>query len=210
MIKIIIADDHSVVRAGIKQIISDSRDMNLAGEAANGGELLQLIEQIECDVVVLDISMPGRNGIELIKDIHKIKPKMPVLVLSMHSEDKYGIRVIKAGGTGYLNKDSAAEELLNAIEKVYNGQKYFSQGLMLKILDQLGDNSSIKPHEKLSDREYEVMILFASGKTVKEIGEILCLSIPTISTYRSRILQKMEMKNNADLMLYAVKNELVE
>ncbi len=210
MIKIIIADDHSVVRAGIKQIISDSHDMNLAGEAANGGELLHLLEQIECDVIVLDISMPGRNGIDLIKDIHKIIPKIPVLVLSMHSEDKYGIRVIKAGAMGYLNKDSAAEELLNAIEKVYKGQKYFSQNLMLKILDQLGDNSTIKPHEKLSDREYEVMILLASGKTVKEIGGLLCLSIPTISTYRSRVLQKMEMKNNADLMLYAVKNKLVE
>ncbi|MBZ0199102.1 MAG: response regulator transcription factor, partial [Ignavibacteriaceae bacterium] len=161
-------------------------------------------------VIVLDISMPGRTGIDLIKDIHKIKPKIAVLVLSMHSEDKYGIRVIKAGAMGYLNKESAAEELLNAIEKVYNGQKYFSQSLMLKILDQLGDNSSIKPHEKLSDREYEVMILLASGKTVKEIGGVLFLSIPTISTYRSRILQKMEMKNNADLMLYAIKNKLVE
>jgi DNA-binding NarL/FixJ family response regulator len=209
MINIIIADDHPVVRHGIKQILAEESDMKLLAEAANGRELLEKVRHLPCDVVLLDISMPGRGGLDVLSELRHDRPRVPVLVLSVHSEDQFGQRVLKSGAAGFMNKESAPEELVKAIRKVYSGGKYVSSSLAEKLASDLAADSERPPHEDLSDREYQVLCMIASGKTVSEIARELSLSTKTISTYRARILEKMGMKTNAQLTYYAIRKSLV-
>ncbi|SEM20652.1 DNA-binding response regulator, NarL/FixJ family, contains REC and HTH domains [Syntrophus gentianae] len=209
MIKILVADDHTIVREGLKQIVGEVDDMAVADEAGNGQEALAKIREGDYDVVLLDISMPGRSGLEILKDIRAERPKLPVLILSMHSEEQYAVRALRAGASGYLTKASAPDELIGAIRKVSRGRKYVTASLAEKLALELDADTQKPPHETLSDREYQVMLMLAAGKSVTEIADELCLSVKTISTYRSRILEKMNMKKNAELTLYAVQNHLV-
>lgn len=209
MINILVADDHSIVREGLKQIVTQSPEMAVIGEAANGQQVLELIHKTDYDLILLDISMPGRGGIDTLKQLKILKPQIPVLILSMYPEDQYAIRAIKAGASGYLTKESAPEELIGAIKKVALGGKYVSADLAEKLVDKLGSDTQQQNHTMLSDREYQVMIMIASGKTVKEIGDELSLSVKTISTNRTRSLKKMRMKNNAEFTYYAIKRGLV-
>ena len=208
-IKILIADDHPIVRAGFKQVISDMPDMLVADEAGKGQEVLHLIGKKDYDLVLLDISMPGRSGLEILKDLKNEKPKLPVLILSIYPEEQYAIRALRAGASGYMTKASAPNELILAIRKISEGGKYISASLAEKLAYYLDGDAAKPPHETLSDREYQVMLMIASGKTVTEIANELCLSVKTISTYRTHILEKMKMKNNAEITLYAVQNKLV-
>lgn len=208
-VEILIADDHPIVRAGFKQVLADTGDMEVAAEAANGQEVMNLIRKRDFDIILLDISMPGRNGLEVLKDIKALKPKIPVLFLSIYPEEQYAIRALRAGASGYLTKASAPHELISAIRKVTSGGKYISAALAEKLTDYLGTDLDKAPHEKLSDRELQVMLMIASGKTVSQIAQELCLSVKTVSTYRSHILEKMKLKNNAEITLYAVQNKLI-
>ncbi len=208
-IRILIADDHPIVRAGFKLVISDTQDMTVADEAGNGQEVLNLIRKKDYDIVLLDISMPGRNGLEVLKDLKAEKPKMPVMILSIYPEEQYAVRALRAGASGYMTKASAPNELIAAIRKISQGGKYISASLAEKLTEYLDEDANKPLHEKLSDREYQVMLLIASGKTVSDIADELCLSVKTISTYRSHIIDKMRMKNNAEITLYAVQNKLI-
>ncbi|MGQ9570310.1 MAG: response regulator [Thermodesulfovibrionales bacterium] len=210
MINILIADDHAVVREGLKQIISERPDMKVTAEASSSYEVLELIDKNSFDVVVLDIAMPGRGGLEVLREIKHRMPRLPVLILSMYPEEQYAVRVLKAGASGYMTKESAPHELINAISLVSKGGKYISPSLAERLALDLGISTDKPLHDSLSDREFQVMCMIASGKTLKEIAEQLSLSIKTISTYRSRILQKMNMKRNAELTHYAIKNHLVD
>jgi len=209
MIKILIADDHAIVRRGLKQIVSEQPDMIVGGEAENAREVLEMVRTNKWNVIVLDINMPGRSGLEVLKELKREQPKLPVLVLSVHPEEQYGIRVLKAGAAGYLTKDSAPDELVNAIRKVNRGGRYVSPSLAEALVLELGVESDRPKHRALSDREYQVMTMIASGKTVGEIGEELSLSVKTISTYRARVLEKMKMRTNAELTHYAIQNQLL-
>jgi two-component system invasion response regulator UvrY len=210
LIRIIIADDHAIVREGLKQILADSKDIVVTGDAENGVDAIKLVRKDDCDVLLLDISMPDRSGIEVLKQIKKESPKLAVLMLSMHREDQYAVRSLKAGASGYLNKQSAPNELVDAIRLVAAGRKYISPALAQELANQVGEDREVPLHETLSDREYQTFIMIASGKTVSDIAEELSLSVKTISMYRSRLLQKMKLRNNAELTHYAIKNELVE
>lgn len=210
MIKILIADDHAIVRRGLKQILTETADMVVAGEAQNGQELLEKMRSDQWDVVVLDISMPGRGGLDILKQLKSERPKLPVLMLTIHPEDQYAVRVLRAGASGYLTKESAPDHLVEAIRKVARGGKYISPHLAERLAFSLESISERPLHEALSDREFQVLRLIASGKTVKEIGEELSLSVKTISTYRTRILEKMKMKNNAEMTHYAIHQKLLE
>jgi two-component system invasion response regulator UvrY len=210
MLKILIADDHSIVRQGLKQIVTETQDMVVAGEASDGQELLNIMSKGDYDVVVLDITMPYINGMDALKELRTKWPKLPILMLSIHPEEHYALRALKAGASGYLTKESAPDELVVAIRKVSRGGKYLSSSLAEKLAFELEVGREQAPHETLSDREYQVLCMIASGKTVMEIAQELTLSEKTISTYRSRILDKMSMKNNAELTYYAIKNQLVE
>lgn len=210
MIKILIADDHAIVRKGLKQIVSETPDILVTGEASTGYEVLDKVRGHDYDVVVLDISMPGGDGLNILKQIKKEKPKIPILVLSVHPEDQYAVRALRAGAAGYLTKESAPDELITAIRRVSGGRKYVSSFLAEKLAFELESDREKPLHERLSDREYQVMNMIASGKRVKEIADELCLSVKTISTYRTRILEKMQMKSNASLTHYAIKHGLVE
>jgi DNA-binding NarL/FixJ family response regulator len=210
MIRVLIADDHAVVRQGLKQIIGDTPELLVAGEATNGQEVLDQVRAETWDVVVLDISMPDRSGLDILKQLRSERPTLPVLVLSMYSEDQYATRVLKAGASGYLTKDSAADELVKAIRKVVNGGRYVSPLLAEKLAFEIGDDSSRLPHETLSDREFQVLRLIAAGKSVKEIAAELSLSVKTVSTYRARLLEKMNLGTNAELMHYALQNGLID
>lgn len=210
MIKILLADDHKIVRDGLKQIISNQSDMVVCDEASTGQEVLDLIYKNDYNLVLLDISMPGRNGLEIIKEIKAENPDTKILVLSMYPEEQYAVRVLKTGGSGYLTKETASEELINAIRKVSQGGKYVSQDITEKLVFEFDKDLSKPIHEKLSNREFQIMCLIASGKTVKEIANELSLSIKTISTYRSRILEKAHMKTNSELTYYALKQNLIE
>ncbi len=209
MINILIADDHSIVREGLKQIVADSPEMAVRGEAVNGQQVLDLVHKTDYDLILLDIAMPGRGGIDTLKQLKIEKPEIPVLILSMYPEDQYAVRAIKAGASGYLTKESAPEELIGAIKKVAQGGKYVSTDLAEKLVENLGKNAEKTDHTILSDREYQVMIMIASGKTVKEVADELSLSVKTISTNRTRALKKMGMKNNAEFAYYAIKQGLV-
>lgn len=209
-IRVLIADDHAIVREGLKQILADTRDISVAGTAANGVELIELARKKECEVLLLDISMPDRSGIEVLKQLKKEFPKIAVLMLSMHREDQYAIRALKAGASGYLNKQSAPVELVSAIRQVAAGRKYISPELAQELANTIGEDREVPPHETLSDREYQTLTMIASGKTVSDIAAELALSVKTISMYRSRLLQKMKLRHNAELTHYAIKNHLVE
>jgi two-component system invasion response regulator UvrY len=210
MIRILIADDHAIIREGLKQIISETSDMVVAEEAIDGHEALSKALKNDYDVVVLDITMPGRNGLDVLKELKKQRPELPVLVLTIHPEEQYAVRVLKAGASGYLTKESAPDELTAAIRKISQGKKYVTSSLAEKLVSDLNVDTEKPLHNALSDREFEVMCMIATGKTVKQIGEELFLSEKTVSTYRSRILEKMGMKNNAELIHYAIKHGLVE
>jgi len=199
-----------VVRQGLKQIVAETSDMAVADEASNAQEVLDKVWRNDYDVVVLDITMPGRGGLDILKQLRGEKPGLPVLILSIHPEEQYAVRALKAGAAGYLTKGSAPGELTAAIRQVSAGKKYISSSLAEKLALHL-ENDTDKPiHEKLSDREYQILCMIASGETIKEIAQGLFLSEKTISTYRSRILEKMSMKSNAELTHYAIKNRLVD
>jgi two-component system, NarL family, invasion response regulator UvrY len=209
MLKILIADDHAIVREGLKQILADMPDMVVAGEAASGNQVLEMIRKERWDLVLLDITMPGGNGLDTLKQLKKEKPDLPVLMLSMYPEEQYAIRSIKAGVSGYLTKESAPEELIAAIRKVAQGGKYISASLSEKLATYLETDADKPLHELLSDREYEVVLMIAAGKTVGQIAEELSLSVKTISTNRTRALRKMGMSNNSEITYYAMKHGLV-
>ena len=208
--KVLIADDHPVVRHGLKQILSADSDMTVVGEAKNGSEAMELARKLEWDVAVLDYSMPGRSGLELLADMKREFPQRPVLVLSMHPEEVHARRVLKAGGAGYMNKESAGHELAAAIRKVVNGGRYVSAALAERLAVELTPDAQKPPHETLSDREYRVMWLIASGKPINRIAKEMFLSPSTISTYRVRILRKLGLTSNAELVHYAVRYQLIE
>lgn len=207
MYKILIADDHPIVRRGLRQILSDEPDMKSVGEAQNSREVLDAVRQQHWDAVVLDITMPGRGGLDILSELKRLHPNLPVLILSIHPEDQFGVRALKAGADGYLNKESAPEQLVDALRKIIKGRKYVSPTLAERLAVAVG--SEIPSPEMLSPREHQVMLLLVSGKSLSGIAEEMALSIKTISTYRTRILEKMNMKNNSELILYAVKHGLI-
>ena len=209
IIRVLIADDHAIVREGLKQIIGDGGNLVVAGEAENALQAMQKVREGGFDVLLLDVSMPDRNGIDVLKQVKKELPTLPVLMLTMHREDQYAIRAMKAGASGYLNKQSAPGELVNALREVASGRKYISAALAQELANRIGGDGARAPHESLSDREYQTLVMIASGKTVGEIADELALSVKTISMYRSRLLQKMKMRHNAELTHYAIRNRLV-
>jgi two-component system invasion response regulator UvrY len=209
LIRILISDDHAIVREGIKQILADTEDLVVAGEATNGHEVIELVRKEDWGMVLLDLAMPGKDGLETLKEIKREKPKLPVLVLSIYPEEQYAVRALKAGASGYLTKESAPEELIAAIRKVSQGGKYISSSLAENLASHLEVDADKPVHETLSDREYQVMLMIASGKTVKEVADEMCLSIKTVSTYRVRALSKMGMKKNSEFTYYAIKNGLI-
>jgi DNA-binding NarL/FixJ family response regulator len=210
MIKIMIADDHTIVREGLKQILAETRDLEVAGEASSGQEAIRKVKANRYDLLLLDISLPGMSGLDVLKQIKCLKPSLPILILSMYPEEQYAIRTLRAGASGYLTKESASLELIEAIRRVASGRKYITTSLAEKIAVDWETERDALPHEDLSDREYQILCLIASGKTVKEVSNALALSVKTVSTHRSRILNKMNMKNNAQLTHYAIKHNLVE
>lgn len=209
-IRVFIADDHAIVREGLKQILADSPDIIVAGESENGLDAIKLFRKSKCHVMLLDISMPDKSGIDVLKQVKKEHPEMAVLMLSMHREDQYAIRSLKAGAAGYLTKQSAPKELVTAIRQVAAGQKYVSAALAQELAAQVGEDHAVALHDTLSDREYQTLTMIASGKTVSVIAEELSLSVKTISEYRARLLVKMKLKNSAELTHYAIKNQLIE
>lgn len=209
MIRIFVADDHSVVRQGVKQIVGDQPDMKVIGEGRNAQDVLDFVRANPCDLVIIDITMPGRSGVEVVRDLKQEFPRLPVLVLSMHPAE-YAVRVLKAGAAGYIQKESASAELVDAIRKAIRGGKYVGTAIAEQLAVDLETPSDKPLHETLSDREYEVLRLMAMGKTVSTIADELALSVKTVSSYRRRILDKMNMKTNAELIRYAIKAGLVE
>jgi DNA-binding NarL/FixJ family response regulator len=209
MIRILVADDHAIVRRGLRQIVADESDMQVVGEAQTTQEILDLARQEEWDVTVLNISMPGRGGFEALKALKQTHSKRPVLVLSMYPEDQFAVRAFRAGAAGYMTKESAPEDLVQAIRKVVRGGKYVSPSLAEKLAAELGEDAERPPHEALSEREYHVLCLLASGKTVTQIAAEMSLSVKTISTYRVRLLEKMRMKTNAEVTRYAIEHRLI-
>jgi DNA-binding NarL/FixJ family response regulator len=210
MIKILVVDDHSIVREGLKRILVDTPDMVITDEASNGEEGIKKVMNNDYDMVLLDISLPGRDGLDVLKQLKCTNPKIPILILSMYPGEQYAVRSFRAGASGYLTKQSSSDELIDAIQKVAHGKRYIMPSLAEKLAFDLAIDARKFLHESLSDREYQVMCMIGSGKTVKEISEVLSLSIRTISTHRAHILKKMQMKNNAQLTHYAIKNALVD
>jgi len=209
MLRILIADDHTVVRRGLRQILLDEFLAAHIVDVADADELFNQVLKNEWDVVITDISMPGRSGLDVLQQIRQHYPKLPILVLSVHPEDQYAIRVMRTGASGYLNKDSAPEELVKALHRILLGKKYITPSLAEKLADTLDQDTDRLPHENLSDREFEVLKMLAAGMPVADIADTLSLSPTTVSTYRARILQKMNAKTNADLTRYAMENKLI-
>ena len=210
MINVFIADDHYLVREGFKKIVEKEIDLQVAGEAENAAQVYDFLNTGKCDVMVLDISMPGKSGLDLLQDLKENYPDIKVLILSMHPQERFGLRCLKLGGSSYISKESAPEQLVTAIRNVYRGQKYITQEIVDKLVMDLGSKNNVPPHEKLSNREFQVFLLLASGKSVSQIGEALSLGRSTVNTYRTRILEKMNMKSNLELIHYAIRNQLVE
>jgi two-component system invasion response regulator UvrY len=212
MIRVIIVDDHPVVRRGLKQIIAAEQGMQIVGEAENAGEAIRVIRQTACDAVVLDITLPDGSGLDVLSRLKLERPSLPVLIMSIHEEEQYALRVLKAGASGYLMKNSIPEELIKAIRKIASGGRYISPSLAESLASEFVSPEKslhVKGHEKLSDREFQILCLIASGKSLKEIGEALYISDKTVSSYRSRILEKMSMSTNSDLTRYALEHHLV-
>jgi DNA-binding NarL/FixJ family response regulator len=210
LLKICIADDHAIVRKGLKQILSETPDLVVSGEAATGQELLRQVSKGDFDVVLLDISMPGRNGLEILKELRAEKPRLPVLILSVYPEEQYAVRALKTGAAGYLTKESAPEELIAAIRRISLGKKYVTASLAEKLAAYLETDHEKPPHESMSNREFGIMVRIGAGKSVTEIANELMLSVKTVSTYRSRILKKLGLNTNAEIMKYAIRNGLAE
>jgi len=210
MLKILVADDHEVVRKGLMKVLAESLQPIKVEEARNGQEAVSKVWKSEYDLVVLDIKMPGKNGLDALKEIKQHRPKLPVVILSMHPEEQFAIRAMRAGASGYLTKECAGDELVLAIRKALKGEKYISDSLAQILAGELDGDPEKPPHEILSDREYQVMLMIASGKPVGAIAKELCLSVKTISSYRANILLKTKMKNNAEITHYAIQNKLVE
>lgn len=207
--RILIADDHPIVRRGLKELVADEYPSLSVGEAENAGEVLRLAREQDWDIILLDINMPGRSGLEILKELKRERPRVPVLILTSHPEEQYAIRVLKSGAAGYMTKENAADRLIEGIKKAVGGGRYISPNLAELLAANVEGDGDKPPHESLSDREYHVLCLIASGKTVGEIAVELSLSVKTVSTYRTRILEKMGMKTNAELTHYALKNGLV-
>lgn len=210
MIKILIADDHEVVRKGLRQVIEETSDLVVTGEASNGHEVLEKIRKNDYDLVVLDIGLPDISGLDVLKQVKIECPQLPVVILSIYPEEQYAVRALKAGASGYLTKESASDELITAIRKVYDGRKYVSTTLAERLAKELEAGADKLPHETLSDRECQVMRMIALGKTIKDISEEINLSPKTVSTYRSRIFEKMTIKTNEELIRYAINNHLID
>lgn len=210
MIKVVIIDDHTILRRGLQQIIAESDDMSVVGEAGTSAQGMHLLREIPCNVVLLDISLPDRNGVETLKLVRKEFPKLQVLMLSMHPENQYAVRALKAGAAGYLTKQSAPSQLVSAIRQISQGRKYVTPEVAEELAKTLGQDSEKPPHQLLSNREYQTMCEIASGKSLTEIANRMSLSVKTVSVYRARLLEKMHLKNNAELTHYAIKNQIVE
>lgn len=211
MLRVLIADDHTIFREGLKRVLEEHQELRVVGEAEDGWKALREIRKQCYDIVLLDISMPGKDGLEVLKDVRADRIEVPVLILSMYPEEQYALRALKAGASGYLTKESAPEELLEAIRKITQGGKYISSSIAERLADAFvaKGNTSDNPHELLSDREYQVLCMIGAGKTVTEIGEQLSLSVKTIATYRSRILEKTGLKNNSEIIRYVLKKDLI-
>jgi DNA-binding NarL/FixJ family response regulator len=210
MIRVLVADDHAVVRRGVLQILAETPEVIAADEAASGREVLQAVGEQDYDLVVLDVAMPGGGGLEVLKQLQALKPGMPVLMLSIYPEKQYALRALRAGAAGYLTKESAPEELVAAIRHVVQGKKYISRSLAEALAAELAGQANQEPHQTLSDREYQVMCRLAAGKTVTEVAQELSLSVKTVSTYRTRILDKLNLENTAEIVRYAMQRGLVE
>ncbi len=210
MIRVLVADDHAIVRRGLRQILQELPGIDAVDEASNGQEALARVRKGEYQLVLLDISMPGISGLDVLKQLRAERPKLPVLMLSMHPEEQYAVRALKAGAAGYLTKETASEQLATAVTRIIEGRKYVSETLAEHIASELDHPGEHFPHEDLSDREFQIMRLLASGKTVTEIGAELSLSVKTVSTYRTRLLAKMGFRTNADITRYALQHELLE
>ncbi len=209
-IHVLIADDHAIVRQGLRQILSETDDLLVTGEADDGAEALNLARQQPWDVFLLDVSMPNRNGIDTLKQLKKEFPRLPVLILSMHPEEQYAVRALKAGASGYLTKQSAPELLVTAIRQVASGKKYLSPAVAQQLAEAISDNSDKSPHERITDREYQVLVMIAAGKTLTQVAEQLNLGVATVSTYRARLLEKMGLKSTAELIRYGLEHGLAE
>jgi DNA-binding NarL/FixJ family response regulator len=210
MIKVLVADDHAVVRRGLRQILSETPDILVAGEAATAAEVMSLARDQRWTVIVLDISLPGATGLQLLSEVRRERPETPVLILTAHPEEQYAVRAIRAGAAGFLSKETAPDKLIEAVRKVAGGGRYVSAELAETLASLLAGEGQGEPHERLSDREFEIFKMLASGKTVSEVAAELTLSVKTVSTHRTRILKKMEMRTNAELTHYAMRNRLVE
>jgi two-component system invasion response regulator UvrY len=210
MIRALITDDHAVVRRGLKDLLTDSQHIDVAGEASNAREAMQHVRNGQWDVLILDINLPDRNGLDLIRDVKAERPDLPILILTVCPEDQFAVRALRSGAAGYLTKASAPAELVDAVEKVAGGGRYVSPAVAERLAVLVGGECDGLPHESLSEREYQVTRMLASGKTVSQIAAEMNLSVKTVSTYRSRVLDKMGMRTNAELTYYAVRNQLVE
>lgn len=210
MIRALIADDHAVVRRGLRQLFEESGDIVVEGEATNGREVLDRIDERPWDVVLLDINLPDRSGLDVLTDVRGRKPDLPVLLLTMYAEEQFAVRAMRAGAAGYITKETGSDELIQAVRKVANRGRYVSPELAERLAHWVDRGSEKPPHETLSSREFQVFLMLASGKTVGQAAEDLCLSVKTVSTYRTRVLEKMNLRTNADLTLYAVRNSLVQ
>ena len=210
MIRILIADDHAIVRAGLRQFIADQADMEVTGEAASGSETVAAVRAAEFDVVLLDISMPDKNGIDTLRLLRHVRPELPVLMLSAYGEDQYAVNLLRAGAAGYVSKEAASTQLVGAIRTVVQGRKYVSPSLAQILADGVSGDAERPLHAELSQREFQIFCKLAAGAAVSRIADELSLSVKTVSTYRTRILDKMALKSNADLTYYAIKNGLIE
>ena len=210
MIRLLIVDDHTIVRHGLRQVVSESADIEVAAEAGSSAEAVRLLRENTYDMVLLDISLPDKNGIETLKQIKRDKPALPVIMLSMHAEDEFGVRALKAGASGYVHKQSAHVQLVAAIRQVASGRRYINPDLAEELARSIGESSEKRPHELLSDREFDTLRMLARGKSLTEIAESLSISPKTVSVYRTRLLEKMKLRNNAEIAHYAIKNGLIE